>query len=144
MLTLDKKVTLHCTDTGNDATGTVVRIQGSRVDVMLDGGGNLLVSLSMQKPGLYVGSQSGLEFVMAVLIMSPGLTTPILKARARGRVGCRSGGVGRPVGMADLGWRHAGGDRRSALCRAQPGRRPRDRHHVRLHHRLGRSLPGTV
>jgi len=30
----------------------------------LDGGGNLLVSLSMQKPGLYVGSQSGLEFVM--------------------------------------------------------------------------------
>ena len=27
MLTLDKKVTLHCTDTGNDATGTVVRIQ---------------------------------------------------------------------------------------------------------------------
>ena len=31
---------------------------------MLDGGGNLLVSLSMQKPGLYVGSQSGLEFVM--------------------------------------------------------------------------------
>ena len=64
MLTLNKKVTLHCTDTGNDATGTVVRIQGSRVDVMLDGGGNLLVSLSMQKPGLYVGSQSGLEFVM--------------------------------------------------------------------------------
>ena len=34
------------------------------LDVMLDGGGNLLVSLSMQKPGLYVGSQSGLEFVM--------------------------------------------------------------------------------
>ena len=31
--------------------------------MMLDGGGNLLVSLSM-KPGLYVGSQSGLEFVM--------------------------------------------------------------------------------
>ena len=64
MLTLDKTVTLHCTDTGKDATGTVVRIQGNRVDVMLDGGGNLLVSLFMQKPGLYVGSQSGLEFVM--------------------------------------------------------------------------------
>ena len=41
-----------------------MRIVGSRVDVMLDGGGNLLVSLSMQKPGLYVGSHSGLEFVM--------------------------------------------------------------------------------
>ena len=63
MLTLDKKVTLHCTDTGKDATGTIVRINGNRVDVMLDGGGNLLVSLSMQKAGLYVGSQSGLEFV---------------------------------------------------------------------------------
>ena len=64
MLTLDKKVTLHCTDTGKDATGTIVRINGKRVDVMLDGGGNLLVSLFMQKAGLYVGSQSGLEFVM--------------------------------------------------------------------------------
>ena len=64
MLTLDKKVTLHCTDTGKDATGTIVRINGNRVDVMLDGGGNLLVSLFMQKAGLYVGSQSGLEFVM--------------------------------------------------------------------------------
>ena len=64
MLTLDKKVTLHCTDSGKDATGTIVRINGNRVDVMLDGGGNLLVSLSMQKAGLYVGSQSGLEFVM--------------------------------------------------------------------------------
>ena len=59
MLTLDQKVTLSCTDTGKDAAGTIVRIVGSRVDVMLDGGGDLLVSLSMQKPGLYVGSQSG-------------------------------------------------------------------------------------
>jgi len=64
MLTLDQKVTLSCTDTGKDAGGTIVRIAGNRVDVMLDGGGNLLVSLTMQKPGLYVGSQSGLEFVM--------------------------------------------------------------------------------
>jgi len=64
MLALDQKVTLSCTDTGKDAAGTIVRIVGSRVDVMLDGGGNILVSLNMQKPGLYVGSQSGLEFVM--------------------------------------------------------------------------------
>ena len=64
MLALDQKVTLSCTYTGKDAAGTIVRIVGSRVDVMLDGGGNLLVSLNMQKPGLYVGSQSGLEFVM--------------------------------------------------------------------------------
>ena len=64
MLTLDQKVTLHCTDTGKDAAGTIVRIAGGRVDVMLDGGSNILVSLFMQKAGLYVGSQSGLEFVM--------------------------------------------------------------------------------
>ena len=64
MLALDQKVKLSCTDTVKDAAGTIVRIVGSRVDVMLDGGGNLLVSLNMQKPGLYVGSQSGLEFVM--------------------------------------------------------------------------------
>ena len=64
MLTLDQKVTLHCNDTGKDAAGTIVRIAGGRVDVMLDGGANILISLFMQKPGLYVGSQSGLEFVM--------------------------------------------------------------------------------
>ena len=64
MLTLDQKVTLQCTDTGKDAAATIVRIAGSRVDVMLDGGGNILISLFMQKAGLYVGSQSGLEFVM--------------------------------------------------------------------------------
>ena len=64
MLTLDQKVTLNCTDTGKDATGTIVRINGNRVDVTLDGGGSILIALMMQKPGLYVGSQSGLEFVM--------------------------------------------------------------------------------
>ena len=64
MLALDQKVTLSCTDTGKDAAGTIVRIVGNRVVVMLDGGSNLLVSLNKQKPGMYVGSQSGLEFVM--------------------------------------------------------------------------------
>jgi len=64
MLTLDQKVTLNCTDTGRDASGTVVRINGRRVDVILDGGSQIMVSLMMQKPGLYVGTQSGLEFVM--------------------------------------------------------------------------------
>ncbi|MGB0689282.1 MAG: hypothetical protein ACPH74_03145 [Candidatus Puniceispirillum sp.] len=67
MLTLDQKVTLSCTETGQDAAGTIVRIQGSRVDVALNqGGGDLLVSLHMQKAGLYVGSKSGLEFVMRI------------------------------------------------------------------------------
>jgi hypothetical protein len=64
MLAIDQKVTLNCTDTGRDAPGTIVRIVGDRVDVILDGGANILVSLRKSKPGLYVGSQSGLEFVM--------------------------------------------------------------------------------
>ena len=66
MLAIDQKVTLNCTDTGNDAPGTIVRIMGNKVDVMLDGGSNILVSLRKSKPGLYVGSQSGLEFVMTL------------------------------------------------------------------------------
>ena len=64
MLAIDQKVTLNCTDTGHDAPGTIVRIVGDRVDVMLDGGANILVSLRKSKSGIYVGSQSGLEFVM--------------------------------------------------------------------------------
>jgi hypothetical protein len=66
MLTLDQKVSLQCTDTGKDASGTIVRIMGNRVDVVLTGGSNILVSLQKTKPGLYVGSQSGLEFVMRI------------------------------------------------------------------------------
>ena len=63
MLTLDARVTLTCVDNDQGADGTIVRIQGNRVDVALDQGG-LMISLFMKKPGLYVGSQSGLEFVM--------------------------------------------------------------------------------
>ena len=65
MLTLDAKVTLTCVETDHMAPGTIVRIQGSRVDVALDQGG-LMISLHMKKAGLYVGSQSGLEFVMKI------------------------------------------------------------------------------
>ena len=63
MLTLDARVKLTCVDTDQVADGTIVRIQGNRVDVALDQDG-LMISLFMKKPGLYVGSQSGLEFVM--------------------------------------------------------------------------------
>ena len=65
MLTLDAKVSLTCVETNHMAPGTIVRIQGNRVDVALDQGG-LLISLHMKKAGLYVGSQSGLEFVMKI------------------------------------------------------------------------------
>ncbi|MBL6596473.1 MAG: hypothetical protein ISP43_06525 [Candidatus Puniceispirillum sp.] len=65
MLSLDKKVNLTCIDNDQIAAGTIVRVQGSRVDVALDQGG-LLISLQMKKPGLYVGSQSGLEFMIKI------------------------------------------------------------------------------
>ena len=49
---------LHRTD--QVAPATIVRIQGNRIDVVLDqGGGNIIISMVMQKPGLYVGSRSG-------------------------------------------------------------------------------------
>ena len=65
MLTLDARVQLTCTETDQVAPATIVRIQGNRVDVVLDqGGGDIMISMVMQKQGLYVGSRSGLEFTM--------------------------------------------------------------------------------
>ena len=65
MLTLDARVQLTCTETDQVAPETILRIQGNRVDVVLDqGGGDIIISMVMQKPGLYVGSRSGLEFIM--------------------------------------------------------------------------------
>lgn len=65
MLSLDAKVNLTCIETDQTAPGTIVRIHGGRVDVALDQGG-LMVSLYMKKAGFYVGSQSGLEFLMKI------------------------------------------------------------------------------
>ena len=65
MLTLDARVEVTCTDTDQVARATIVRIQGNRVDVVLDqGGGDIIISMVMQKPRLYVGSRSGLEFTL--------------------------------------------------------------------------------
>ena len=65
MLTLDGRVRVTCTETDQVAPATILRIQGSRIDVVLDqGGGDIIISMVMQKPGLYVGSRSGLEFIM--------------------------------------------------------------------------------
>jgi hypothetical protein len=63
MLAIDMRVKLTCVDNDQVADATIVRLYRDRVDVALDKGG-LLISLFMKKPGLYVGSQSGLEFVM--------------------------------------------------------------------------------
>ena len=65
MLSIDTKVDLTCIETDRIASGKIVRIKGNRVDVELDQGG-LMVSLYMKRTGLYVGSQSGLEFVMEI------------------------------------------------------------------------------
>ena len=65
MLTLDARVHVTCTETDQTALATIVRINGNRVDVVLDqGGGDIIISMVMQKPGLYVGSRSGLELTM--------------------------------------------------------------------------------
>ena len=45
MLTLDARVKLTCTENDQSATATIVRIQGKRVDVVLDqGGGDIIIS----------------------------------------------------------------------------------------------------
>ncbi len=65
MLTLDAQVQVTCTETDQQAPATIVRIQGKRVDVLLNqSGGDIIISMVRQKPGLYVGSRSGLEFTM--------------------------------------------------------------------------------
>ena len=64
-VTLDARVHVTCTETDQVAPATIVRIQGNRIDVVLDqGGGDIIIGMVMQKPGLYVGNQSGLEFTM--------------------------------------------------------------------------------
>ena len=58
---------MACTETEKQVQATVVRIQGNRIDVKLDEGGvDMIISLMRQKPGLYVGTRSGLEFVMRI------------------------------------------------------------------------------
>ena len=65
MITLNARVQVTCTDTDKLAPATIVRIQSNRVDLLLDqGGGDIIISMVMRKPGLYVGSRSGLEFTM--------------------------------------------------------------------------------
>ena len=65
MLTLDARVDVTCTETDQVAPARIGRINGNRGDAVLDqGGGDIIISMVMQKPGLYVGSRSGLEFTM--------------------------------------------------------------------------------
>lgn len=61
MIALDQKVTLHCTDTDVDAEATITRIRPDGFDVSL---GELIIHLKKHRPGIYVGQQSGMEFVV--------------------------------------------------------------------------------
>ena len=61
MITIDQKVKIHCTDTDVDAEGTIVRIRPDGFDGSL---GLLIISLRKHRPGIYVGQQSGMEFVV--------------------------------------------------------------------------------
>jgi hypothetical protein len=58
---LDEVISVACTDTGKSLPGTVVRMRGDWVDVSI---GDLLISLKRTKPGLWVGSRAGMEFVI--------------------------------------------------------------------------------
>ncbi len=58
---LDDIVTVQCTDTDTSTEGRVVRMRAEWIDVMV---GETVISLRRTKPGLYVGSRSGMEFVV--------------------------------------------------------------------------------
>lgn len=61
MLTLDQKVKIHCTDTDMSADGVIIRIRPDGFDAALK---ELVISFRKHKPGIYVGQQSGMEFVV--------------------------------------------------------------------------------
>ena len=61
MIALDQKVWVRCTDTDVEADGTIIRIRPDGFDVSL---GELIIHLRKHKPGIYVGQQSGMEFVV--------------------------------------------------------------------------------
>jgi hypothetical protein len=61
MIALDQKVRVRCTDTDVEADGVIIRIRPDGFDVSL---GELIIHLRKHKPGIYVGQQSGMEFVV--------------------------------------------------------------------------------
>ena len=61
MIALDQKVRVRCTDTDVEADGTIIRIRPDGFDVSL---GELIIHLRKHKPSIYVGQQSGMEFVV--------------------------------------------------------------------------------
>ena len=58
---LDDIVTVECTDTETRTEARVIRMRRDWIDVLVSGA---TISLRRTKPGLYVGSRSGMEFVV--------------------------------------------------------------------------------
>ena len=61
MIALDQKVRVRCTDTDVEADGIIIRIRPDGFDVSL---GELIIHLRKHKPGINVGQQSSMEFVV--------------------------------------------------------------------------------
>lgn len=57
----DEQVTVTCTDNDKTMRGTVVRLQGDRAEVMV---GDQQITLRRNKPGIWVGTRAGMEFVV--------------------------------------------------------------------------------
>ena len=58
---LDDQVMVTCTDTDKTMEGTIVRIRGERGDVAV---GELILNLRRTRPGIWLGIQAGMEFVV--------------------------------------------------------------------------------
>lgn len=58
---LDDTVTVTCTDTDKSMPGKVVRLKGEWADISV---GDLILNLKRAKPGIWVGTRGGMEFVV--------------------------------------------------------------------------------
>ena len=58
---LDDLVTVTCTDTDKTMEGAILRIRGEWIDVSV---GELILNLRRARPGIWVGTQASMEFVV--------------------------------------------------------------------------------
>ncbi len=58
---IDDKITVTCTDTEKSLPGTVMRLRGDWIDIAVS---DFVLSLRRTKPGLWVGTSGGMEFVV--------------------------------------------------------------------------------
>jgi hypothetical protein len=58
---LDDKVTVYCTNNDASAEASIVNITKDSIRVLLNG---IPIWLNRTKPGVYVGSEHGMEFIV--------------------------------------------------------------------------------